>query len=296
LSIPHNAKIDLIIVGAQKSATTSLKHYLGEHPEIVAHPQKELSFFIDDKEYEHGVNSMMEKYFSNSGKSINGKKLVAKCALMYTTDKSLKRLKEYNPQSKIVLIIRNPVERTYSGYLMDKDIAGHEFNAAELKKLVKNQDDWKYGMFIDSSIYIKHLKNIYRYFPKEQVKVLMYENIKNNAAQVCREVFKWLGVSESFTPETDRKYNATRKKKSNAYSKLLRKVFVPHSVARKIFNTVVPEHYNYKVGEALHNLNKKSTGYDNMDAEAKTFLHDFYRPYNKELAELTGFDLSSWEK
>jgi len=296
LSKPHSAKINLFIVGAQKSATTSLKHYLGEHPEIVSHPQKELSYFIDDTEYSHGVKPMMDKYFTKNGKSTEGKKLVAKCALMYTTDKGLKRLKEYNPQSKIIFIVRNPVERTYSGYLMDKDIAGHEFSAAELKKLVKSTDDWKYGMFIDSSIYVKHLKNLYNYFPKEQVKVLLYEDIKSNAAAICKEVFKWLGVSESFTPETDRKYNATLKKKSNAYSKLLRKVFVPHSVARKIFNTVVPEHYNYKVGEALHNLNKKSTGYNNMDAGAKAFLHEFYRPYNKELAELTGFDLSSWEK
>ena len=151
-------------------------------------------------------------------------------------------------------------------------------------------------MFIDSSIYIKHLRTLYKYFPKEQVKVVLYEDLKADAVKECRKLFKWIGVNDSFSPETGKQYNTTKPRKSNRYSRVIRKVITPHSFARKIFNTVFPEHYNYKIGEALHKLNRSSDSYEKLNNEARAFLHEYYRPYNKELAELTGFDLSVWEK
>ena len=80
---------------------------------------------------------MLKKYYHLTSTGGKGKILLAKCARLSTFETGLKKLKDYNPQVKVILIIRNPVERTYSGYQMDKDIAGHEFTVEELKKADK---------------------------------------------------------------------------------------------------------------------------------------------------------------
>ncbi len=290
---PQEAKIDLIIVGAQKSATTSLKHYIGEHPSIMVHPQVELGYFLDDTEYSFGVSAMLNKYYKNRHSHKN-KKLAAKSALLYISEEAIQRLHNYNPDCKVVLILRNPVERTYSSYLMD--VFNFNYTFPEIKSIASNNTDLRYKIFIDSGIYVKHLKNIYKYFPKEQVKIVLYEDIQTKGAEVCKEIYKWAGVSDSFVPNVHKKYNTTRKRKSHFYSKALRVMLTPNSVIRKVFNSVVPEHYNHKVGDMLKNLNKKDTTYDDMDPNTKEFLLEFFRPYNRELAGMIGRDLSAWDK
>lgn len=293
LSKTPEAKIDIVIVGAQKSATTSLKHYIGEHPAILAHPQIEFAYFIDDKEYANGVNGMLNKYFKNKNNK-NVTMLAAKSALLYVSETGMQRLRQYNPDCKIVLILRNPVERTYSSYLMD--MINFNYTFPEIKKIASDNEDLRYKIFIDSGIYAKHLHNIYKHFPKEQVKILLYEDIQNNGVETCQQIYKWLGVDASFTPDVNKKYNATKRRKSHFYTRALRKVLTPNSMMRKVFNSVVPEHYNHKVGDMLRDLNKKDTTYEEMDPSTKKFLLDFFRPHNKELAEMIGRDLSAWDK
>src|SRR5947207_6748656 len=111
-------KIDLMIVGAQKSGTTSLKNYLGQHPQIATHLQTEFSFFIHEKEWSQGLNSVFKKKFSDAQQD-RSKKIIAKSAGMYVDEEALQRLKASNPDCIVVLLMRNPVERAYSSYLME---------------------------------------------------------------------------------------------------------------------------------------------------------------------------------
>ena len=293
MSKPQEAKIELIIIGAQKSATTSLKHYVGEHPSVFVHPQIELGYFIDDKEFSHGVSGMLNKYYKHKEGHPNSL-LAAKSALLYASDIGLKRLHDYNPQCKIVLILRNPVERTYSSYLMD--IVNFNYTFPEIKNIANDPHDLRHKLFIDSGIYVKHLKNIYKYFPKEQVMVVLYEDIETNGVETCRKIYKWLGIDASFAPDVNKKYNTTQRRKSHFYTRTIRKLLKPNSIARKVFNSVVPEYHNHKVGNLLRNLNNKDATYDEMDPETKAFLLEFFKPYNKELAGMINRDISAWDK
>src|SRR6185295_13613127 len=111
-------KIDLMIVGAQKSGTTSLKNYLGQHPAIITHLQTEFSFFVEEKEYINGMESAFKIYFSDVV-PYGSRRIVAKSASMYLNEKSLQRLRRSNPDCQVVILLRNPVERAYSSYLME---------------------------------------------------------------------------------------------------------------------------------------------------------------------------------
>ena len=117
-------KVDFFIVGAPKAGTTSLHHYLNEHPEIEMSTQKEADFFSDESLQKQGLYygknriDTLEKYH-NLFPSIQEKKYgEASVSYLFYEDVP-KKIKEYNSNGKIIIMLRNPVERAFSHYLMD---------------------------------------------------------------------------------------------------------------------------------------------------------------------------------
>ncbi|HEU4716985.1 MAG TPA: hypothetical protein VFU15_04100, partial [Bacteroidia bacterium] len=108
-NLPNTGKIELMIVGAQKAGTTSLKFYLGEHPRIQSHLHKEFAYFTDISEYGDGMNAAWKKYF---GKIDPEKHIVVKNAGIYANENGLKLLSRHNPDCRIAIVLRNPVDRT----------------------------------------------------------------------------------------------------------------------------------------------------------------------------------------
>ena len=105
-------KVDLMIIGAQKAGTTSLKNYLGEHPQILTHGQIEMSYFVNDVEYKAGHATGIEPYFSEA--ATIGKCIVGKNVAISLHEEAVARLVKHNPDCKIVFVMREPVSRAYS--------------------------------------------------------------------------------------------------------------------------------------------------------------------------------------
>lgn len=289
--------LDLVIVGAQKSYTTSLKNYLGEHPQVITHPQQEMAFFTDEKEYSLGYKRALGHYFKDI-EHTEGKKVIAKNAILYNSEIAVKRLHEHNPDCKLVLSLRNPVDRAYSAYLMEYNYADVAFPFEEIKSIATKADTtyWPYNLFIDAGNYAKHLKNIYKYFPKEQVMVVLCEELKENPLDVCSQIFKWLGIDETFKPEI-KIYNPTMKRGSKAYAKFTVNLLKRSPLVRKSARLIVPSYYNYKIGDLIRSLNKTHDRYDPMDASTREFLLSYFKDFNKELEELTGKKVTAlWNK
>src|SRR5690606_13933573 len=111
-------KINLAIVGFQKCATTSIKNYLMEHPEIVGHVQKEMTYFSIEDEYKGGLKEAFKRYYPSISASTKYKLLLAKHATLIRHEESIKRLHEHNSEAKIIVCLRDPVARAFSSYLM----------------------------------------------------------------------------------------------------------------------------------------------------------------------------------
>ncbi len=297
MTAEKNILFDLVIVGAQKSYTTSLKMYLGEHPDIITHPQQEMAYFTDEKEYAKGFDKALQHYFKGLDKK-DGEKLVAKNAIMYTYEGAIKRLQEHNPQCKIVLSLRNPVDRAYSAYLMEYNYADMGFPFERIMDVAAKADStyWPYNLFIDAGNYAKYLKMIYRYFPKEQVRVVLCDEIKADPVKVCREIFTWLGVDDAFVPEI-KVHNPTVKAGPKVYARLAVRLLKKSPFLRKMAGLIIPSHYNYKVGDFVKNLNKTNRKYDAMNPATRVELIGYYSSANKELEELTGKNVTVlWSK
>ncbi len=292
-------KIDVMIVGAQKAGTTSLLRYFGEHPECIAHPQKEFAYFLEPNQYKNDFTIAFSKYFANIECSPN-KKIVAKSAGLYSNENAIKRLYEHNPLCKIILILRNPVERAYSSYLMEKNYGSAKFDFSELPHLINSHlekdESWGFSFFIDYGLYVNYLKLIYSYFPKEQVSVVLYRDFKNSPKEICSSLFKKIGVDSSFAPDTDVKHNVTLKTRSTVVARAIKHILKRDGLVRKTLTQLIPSNKTYKYGELLREANKTNQKYSTMNSEVRQFLIDFYKPYNLELEKLIGQDLSEWNK
>ena len=288
-------KISLMIIGAQKAGTTSMKNYLGQHPSLQAHPHKEFSYFFDPIEYAKGFDNAIRKYYDHSSES---NLLIAKNAGLYVSESGIIRLKEHNPDCKLVFILRNPVERTYSSYLMEKNYGAINGTFESIEPVIRKGDinDWRYEFFIGMSLYQMHLSMIFKHFKKEQVKLIRYEELESKAGEICQELFAWLNVNSNFKPDTDTKYNVTHVNRSPSYGRLVVQLLKNQNPVKKIFRKIMPGKMDYKVGEILRNVNKTKKLYQPISKNMKVLLREFYAPHNKKLSELTGIDFSNWNK
>ena len=292
-------KVDVMIIGAQKSGTTSLLRYLGEHPNCIAHPQKEFAYFVDNDEYGRGFEKAYFKYYSNQIIAPDVK-IVCKNAGIYVDEEALLRLKENNPKCKLIFILRNPIERTYSSYLMEKNYGSVEFEFSDLPELIKrheeNDNSWGFNFFIDFGHYAHYLKKIYRHFPKEQVKVLLYRDLRDNALGTCKELYNFIGIDPDFEPNVSVKHNVTQKTRSQTYAKLSKKLLANDTIFKKILKLFIKENSIYKYGEFVRDINKTNDKHEIMNNDVRDFLINYYKPHNEELEKLIGKDLSDWNK
>lgn len=286
-------KISLMIAGAQKAGTTSLKNYLGQHPQLQTHLQKEFAFFVDDSAYTKGYLPAKRKYFSVAKE---GALLIAKSAGLYISETALQRLHEHNPDCKLLVILRNPVERTYSSYLMEKNYGAINEPFEIINGIIEQADpsDWRYEFFIGMSLYFKKLEMIYRYFPKEQVKLIRFEDLTRAPQETCKDVFRWMSVDDTFVPDTSVRHNVTTVTRSQTYGRLLLRVLSNSNPLKKAVRIFLPGKMDYRVGEAMRKINHTDKKYDPIQKETLKKLVEFFRPHNEELGKLTGMDFSSW--
>jgi hypothetical protein len=289
-----NKPIDVMIVGAQKSATTSLLRYIGEHPSCVSHLQIEFSYFLDCSERLENYNSVFEKYYFNQLPS-DSRLFVAKSAGLYTCEDSLKLLFDHNPKCQIIIILRNPVERAYSSFLMEKNLGSVNFEFDEFKNILKDNKRWEYEIFLNYGIYYKHIENIFKIFPKNQVSIILFDDLVNDPLLVCKMAFKKLGVDDQFEPNVKVKYNTTQRIKSILFAKSISKMTQRNSLLRRIVYFLFPNQKAYKFMNFLREINKTKKKYNTMNPEIKSMLIKFYKPHNLKLSELINRKLPNWD-
>jgi hypothetical protein len=280
-------QIDLMIVGAQKAGTTSLKNYLSEHPEINAHIQTEFSFFIKDEEYNKGFDYAYDSQFQ---KKATANKLIAKNVAMSLSDEGLQRLQEHNPNVKIVFIMREPVERAYSSYTMAVKDGWMKRDFNEVLACIKNKnyDDQLYRFFIKHSYYPEQIERILKYFPASNVLYLRFEDLKENPIKVCEKVFNFLGIRSEFKPHVDIKHNVTKTIKYKGIQKITTKLRNENNLFKKIAKTVLPYKVFNGLSQYIVKANESEKEFPPLAVETKEFLYQHFQSSNKKLEYLTG--------
>jgi Sulfotransferase domain len=290
-------KIDLFIIGAQKAGTTSLKNYLSEHPSIKSHYAQEFSFFYDDEEYTLGVQKAFKKYFTEKETAILQ---IAKHAHLYSSEKAIERLYHHNPNCKLIFILRNPVERTFSSYMMEKLYNRVDFEFDQLEHAINGSDllqlePWQREAILEFGYYENFLPSIYKYFPKNQVRLVLFEDFMSKPMELCQTVFRELNLKHDYYPRTRVKHNETALPRSEVMSNLLRKYLISDNKIKSNFGKVIPPVTKFKIGNMLRNLNRSNKNKVQISEKMTFKLKEHFYPHICELEKMTGFDLGNWK-
>jgi len=205
-------KPNLFIVGASKSGTTALYHFLKQHPDIFMSDHKEPRFFCKDivqetdlfykdnrgtfhryGRYEFQIRT--EKDYLNLFANWKTEKMSGEASTRYLDSKvAAREIHKFKPNAKIIIMLRNPVDRMYSRY------SQRFWTGTETAK------DFKTAILFDKRGYFEHdnfsekIKRYYDVFDKKQIKIIIFDDFKKDNVKVYREVLQFLGVYPNFTP------------------------------------------------------------------------------------------------
>jgi len=209
LSQPHP---NFFIVGAGKAGTTSLWEYLKQHPQIAMPAElrhKEPCFFSAHYPYRPNLETYLGLFADAAGKKAIGESSHAHL----TSPESAEFIKMTYPDAKIIIILRNPVERAFSLYQwMLRD--GYEWLypfekalSAEDKRLKDEHFEYHaphyyYNyLYYHSGLYSEQVLRYTERFPKEQIKILLFDDLKSDAIRLIQELYRFLEVDPYFIPQ-----------------------------------------------------------------------------------------------
>ena len=229
---------NFLIVGAAKAGTTALHTYLQQHPQIYMTPDKETNFFAfwDQELHFQGIGDEAINKFSvtdlgayqNLFKGVNQETAIGEaCPLYLYHPQAPHRIQETLPTVRLIVILRNPVERAYANFLhlvrddREPNLDFSEALQAETERLEKNWEwFWHYQQL---GYYSQQLKRYFKLFKPEQIQIYLYEDLRDNALGLIQNIFKFLEVNPDFIPDMSVRPNKSGMPKNTTLHQLLTK-------------------------------------------------------------------------
>jgi len=197
----RKAKVNFLICGTQKGGATALDAYLRGHPEVCMAKRKEVHFFDNEKFFRHS-HPDYEYYHSNFHLQKEQWLIGESTPIYMYWQSSPSRIWQYNPKMKMIVLLRNPVDRAYSHWNMER-LRGAEdlsFWDAITQESVRSKMSLPFQhrvySYIDRGFYPEQLRRLWRYFEKSQVLILKSEDLVELPKETLNKICTFLGVSE----------------------------------------------------------------------------------------------------
>ena len=201
---------NFFIVGAAKAGTTSLHAYLSQHPEVFMSALKEPHYFSSFEASPEFDNFMpvirdsrayQELFLGSEGYTAVGE---ASPSYLCDSDAAI-RIRSAIPNSKIIISLRNPVQRAYSQYLMDynKGYVALPFGDALEADQARTEKGWGVSFqYIEHGLYADQVERYLNAFGRSKVMVILFEDLIRETAVVMQEVARFLDVDPAGFPES----------------------------------------------------------------------------------------------
>jgi hypothetical protein len=191
-------RLDFILAGAQKSGTTALHYFLEKHSNVTMGDQQEIHFFDDEAMFVSQVDyEQLHKHYPALAPST----IAGDCTPSYIYyEPAAERIWQYNPKIKLLVLLRNPVERAFAHWNMQR-FKGREpldfFDAVrEEKARIAGAPPTEARRFayVDRGFYAQQLERLFKLFPREQIKVVKFEEFKDKQRETLVSIFSFLGL------------------------------------------------------------------------------------------------------
>lgn len=278
-------KPNLFIVGAPKSGTTSMYHYLKAHNDIFMSPVKEPHYFSQDIPYCFHIYNEEEEYiklFAEAG----DEKYVGESSVTYlNSDEACGKMHSFNPDAKIIIMLRHPIEQIYAQHFQAffKGRSPESFKEALAEQ--KPEDKLNYISIINRLP--KQIKKFQKTFGEENVHIIIFDEMKKDTAGEYKKTLQFLELDDSFVPEF-KVYNKTAGPRNPFVTKILTLPFVVK------FGKFMYQNIPYANRFDIYKLNQKEYKRPPIEDDVLEILQTEFLPTVKELETITGKDLSKW--
>jgi hypothetical protein len=285
-----------VIIGAAKAGTTALYWYLSDHPQVFMSPVKETNYFAfglgDDGKPLYGdpdlhrfpvqTSAAYEELFSGAGEAL----AVGEASPIYLEcPQSAARIREALPTARIICGLREPVDRAYSDYLMFLRTRGRRLDP---DRDLTAASDWARpdSHWMQISRYHEALSRYFDLFPREQIHVFLFEDLRADSLGCVRDIYRSVGVYPGFAPDLETPHNVG----GMPSSRTLEKVFTSGSV-RKAVEPWIPQRAA-DVARRLRTKNLKKA--PPLPKELKAELSRHFRDDIGKTSELIRRNLDHW--
>jgi hypothetical protein len=193
-------RLDFILAGAQKSGTTALHYFLEKHPDITMGDQQEMHFFDNEEIFSDAVDyELLHRHFP----FVSASTIAGECTPSYLYWKpAAERIWKYNPQIKLLVLLRSPTERAFAHWNMQR-FKGRE--PLDFLEAVKEESTRLAGApplearrfaYVDRGFYAQQLGRFLKFFPREQVHIVKFEKFQADQRKTLDSIFAFLGLKQ----------------------------------------------------------------------------------------------------
>jgi hypothetical protein len=308
-------KVNFFIIGAAKSGSTSLYHYLNQHPEIYFSPIKETNYFSKEIEihalsanYKKNNQINLENYFKTEKledlplaivqkesdydklfQAVKHEKILTEASVSYMySPVAANEIFKYNPNAKLMAILRNPIERAFSHYLMALRFGYTSLPFREAFDADRNAKNKGWGvseLFYELGLYHQQLSRFYELFPKENIQIYLFEDFHQDKNALFQSAFEYLNLNP-IEINTEKVHNPGEVPKNAGLNKVIYR-----SGIAKLAKNILPK--SLKSGIKSQMLSKKKPKISDAD---RNYLLELYRDEILATQTLIKRDLSHWLK
>ncbi|MEZ4677505.1 MAG: sulfotransferase [Caldilineaceae bacterium] len=281
---------NFVIAGVKKASTTSLYYYLDQHPQIFMSPIKEPKFFAYDPRDPECVNADHNRFpvrtlsdYEMLYADANGAHALGEASPLYIDSQfALEQMAQLIPNVRLIFSLRQPVERAYSLYLMGirDGVERRSFYEAVRNDLGR----WQ------GFQYYQALKPWFERFGANQIRVVLFEDLKKDPVGITQSLYEFLGVDSTFVPDTSEKHNVGGVPKNMVLQRTV--TSIRRSRLRKFIVDYVPQSWRSAYTH-MHKRNLQKA--PPMPADAAYLLQDLYSDDVRALETLLQRDLSIWK-
>lgn len=296
---------NFLIVGAAKSGTSSLHNYLNQHPDIFM-PSfneaglnvKEPHFFVKESIHNRlhfGVWNW-ESYIKLFEKA-NSHKAIGEASVfyLYYAQEAIENIKKYlNEDVKIIMILRNPVDRAYSAYRhVSKGLKENQsFEQAleiEEKRFNNNSDITPMIRYKDMGLYYKMVKEYLSAF--KHVHIILHDDFSKNTESELKKIYNFLKIDKNITVDHSIKYNIGDLQWSNNF---IKSIILSNSFLKQVIKKIFGKKIKNSIWKLISVFYK--TKATTIRKETRDDLLDFFKDDIIQLSKLIKRDLSAWLK
>jgi hypothetical protein len=280
-----------IVLGGHKCGTTSLHQYLGQHPEILMPKFKGEDILKKPK-----IN--IENYY-NQYINIGNKKFPGEVSSAYLySEKACRNIKQYFPEVKLIVVLRNPFERAFSNF--NDILETHPLKQrCQFEDICKNPRDFLDEGVVYLGLYYFPVKMFLEEFKREQICVLLFDDFVKNKQKFYRSLFEFVGVDSSFIPDTS--VILRKGGKTGIKNKVIKKLLLDqNSFVRSVITSIIKPFTTPDQRRLLFlktkNIFLKRKSSSSFPHELKQNLINFYREDILKTQDLLDLNLSHWLK